>query len=146
MGYESILIVAETMDGFGDGRTMIRPVATFDLSKMGYDGDFAELVKARKSRLDADRYYWYPQLAWGPIEIDAPEDEQRYFGDQQQSKDAYAEPPTTMDFDTTILALEASDDGYRRIAPVIAALKVYAEQLAAGKWDRDRFGLFHIGH
>jgi hypothetical protein len=135
MGYESTLIVAELMGIAGRPGTYILPVAIFDLSKMGYDGDFAELVTARRTRIDGDRYYWYPALAYGDTA-----------GDSHVHLDPYGQPPTTLNFDTTILALEADDGGYRRIAPVIAALKVYAAQLAEKKWNPDHFGLFHLGH
>lgn len=146
MGYESNIIVAEVFTPYrDDGRSSFRPIATFDLSKMGYP-NFSRLLAAAEQAGPPRKLYWYPQLASGPANPDAPEADQRHFGDCELETDPYGKPPTELNLRELIEALEADDDGYRRIAPVVAALKVYADQLDAGFWRPERFTVLHLGH
>lgn len=146
MGYESTLIVAEVTGvnypcRDGKPRSMLSVVATFDLSKMGYNTPFANLLEASP---DDPTVYWYPQLASGPVNPDSPPAEQYHLGDCEQVTDPYGKPPKRLDPELTMLALEAADDGYRRIPPALAMLRAFAEQTEDGRWPR--LALFHIGH
>ncbi len=103
-------------------------IATFDLSKMGYDGAFHDLRQAADVVMREER-------VWPAVYTDG--------SDTLIWRDCYDAPLTVMALDEVIAALKTDDDGYRRLAPIIAMLEAFEA-------DKDRWpeGLrvLHWGH
>ena len=104
MGYESKLYVVEksTLPS-EDGLTYAAVVAMVDMCKLGCSGELPQLI--RKS--DPTKYYIYGTK------------------DDKLTEDSYGDPLKEMTLEATIAALEADNDGYRRILPALALLKSF---------------------
>ena len=123
MGYESKLYIVErgTLKD-DDGMTYAHVIAMFDMSKMGYH--FVDVFEKK-----TDLYFYASD------------------GNTRIVEDMYGDPITEATVEDVIDVLEEAvenGDDYRRIFPLLAALKTIYEQQTDGRWGE--LAVLHYGY
>lgn len=123
MGYESKLYIVERGSlKDDDGMTYARVLAMFDMCKMGYR--FVEVFEKK-----TDLYFYADD------------------GNTRIVEDMYSDPIREATVEDVIDYLEEAvenGENYRRIFPLLAALKTFYEQKEDGIWDK--LAVLHFGY
>ena len=123
MGYESKLYIVERGSlKDDDGRTYARVLAMFDMCKMGYH--FVDVFEKK-----TDLYFYGSD------------------GNTKILEDMYGDPIREATLEDVIDYLEEAienGDDYRRIFPLLAALKTFYEQQLDNRWDK--LAVLHFGY
>lgn len=123
MGYESKLYIVERGSlKDDDGKTYARVLAMFDMCKMGYH--FVEMFEK-----ETDLYFYGSD------------------GNTRIVEDMYGDPIREANVEDVIDYLEEAvenGENYRRIFPLLAALKTFYEQKEDGRWDK--LAVLHFGY
>ena len=123
MGYESKLYIVERGSlKDDDGKTYARVLAMFDMCKMGYH--FVDVFEK-----ETDLYFYADD------------------GNTRIVEDMYCDPIREATVEDVIDVLEEAvenGDDYRRIFPLLAALKTLYEQQTDGRWGE--LAVLHFGY